>query len=130
MRKVNEISTSTSLEQQIANLTSVVQQLAMGRTMQQVMRCDICLKNGHPTDSCPTLYEESNNEQVNAIGGFQGENGFQRKYDPFSNTNNPGWKNHLNFSYGGSQQVVGPNLSVNHPPGFFQRRQQQSYQPQ
>ena len=30
IRKVNEISTSTSLEQQIANLTSVVQQLAMG----------------------------------------------------------------------------------------------------
>ena len=47
--KVNEISTSTSLEQQIANLTSVVQQLAVGGTT-QVMWCGICLKNGHPTD--------------------------------------------------------------------------------
>ena len=85
-RKVNEISSSTSLEQQIANLASVVQQLAIGGTMQQVMRCGICSKNGHPTDSCPTLYKESNNEQVNVVEGFQGQNGFQRKYDLFSNT--------------------------------------------
>ena len=90
VRKVNEIFTSTSLEQQIANLTLVVQQLAMAGSTQQVMRCGICSKNGHPTDSCPTLYEESNNEQVNAMGGFQGQNGFQRKYDPFSNTYNLG----------------------------------------
>ena len=54
---MNEISISTSLEQQIANLTSVVQQLALGGTT-QVIRCGICSKNGHPTDSCPTLYEE------------------------------------------------------------------------
>ena len=109
VRKVNEISTSTSLEHQIANLTSVVQQLAMDRTTQQVMRCGICSKNGHPTDSCSTLYEEGKNEQVNVVGGFQGQNGFQRKYDPFSNTYNPGWRNHPNFSYGGNQQAIGPN---------------------
>ena len=67
MRKVNEISTFTLLEQQIAKLTLVVQQLAMGGTMQQVIRCGICSKNGHPTDLCPTLYEEGNNEQVNVV---------------------------------------------------------------
>ena len=94
------------------------------------MRCSIYSKNGHPTDLCPTLYEEGNNEQVNAARGFQGQNRFQRKYDRFSNTYNPGWKDHQNFSYRGSQQAVGPNPSVNRPPGFFQPRQQQSYQPQ
>ena len=108
VRKVNEISTLTSLEQQVANLTSVVQQLAMGGT-QQVMRYDICLKNGNPTDSCPTLYKEGTNEQVNIVGGFQSQNGFQRKYDPFSNTYNRGWRDHPNFSY----EVVGPNINVN-----------------
>ena len=75
VRKVNEVSTSNSLEQQIANLTSMVQQLAMGGTA-QVIRCGICSKSGHPTDSCPTLYEEGSNEQVNAVGGFEGQNGF------------------------------------------------------
>ena len=82
VRKVNEISTSTSLEQQIASLTSMVQQLALGG-ITQVMRCGICLKNGHPTKSCLTLYEEGSSEQVNAKGS---QNGFQRKYDPFSDT--------------------------------------------
>ena len=93
------------------------------------MRCGICLKNGHPTKSCPTLYEENNNEQVNVVGGFQGQNEFQRKYDPFSNTYNLGWRDHPDFSCGGNQQAVGPNTSVNCPPGFFQPRQQ-PYQPQ
>ena len=122
MRKVNEIFTSTSLEQQITNLTSMIQQLAMGGTTQQVMTCGICSKNGHPTDSCPTLYEEGNNEQVNAVGGFQGQNGFQRKYYPFFNTYNLGWRDRPNFSYGGIQQAVGPNPNVNRPPGFFEPR--------
>ena len=124
MRKVNEISTFSSLEQQIANLTLVVQQLAMGGLTQQVMRCGICSKNGHPTDSYPTLYEENNNEQVNVMGGFQSQNGFQRKYDHFSNTYNSGCRDHPDLSYGGNQQAVGPNTSVNRPPGFFQPRQQ------
>ena len=121
VRKVNEISTSTSLDYQIANLTSVVQQLAMGG-MQQVMRCVIYSKNGHPIDSCPTLYGEGTNEQVNVVEGFQSQNGFQRKYDPFSNTYNPGWRDHPNFSYGENQQAVGPSVSVNHPLGFFPPR--------
>ena len=120
VRKVNEISTYTLLEQQIANLMSVVQQLGIGGVA-QVMRCRICLKNGHPTDSCPTLYEDRN-EEVNIVGGFQGQNGFLRKYDPFSNTYNLGWRDHHNFSYIGNQQAVGPNTSVNRPPGFFQSR--------
>ena len=59
-----------------------------------MMRCGICSKNRHPTDSCPTLYNEKNNEQVNVVGGFQCQNGFQRKYDPFFNTYNPGWRDH------------------------------------
>ena len=46
IRKVYEVSTSTLLEQQIANLTSIVQQLAMDGTTHQVMRCGICSKKG------------------------------------------------------------------------------------
>ena len=96
---MNEVSTSTSLEQQTVNLSSMVQRLAMGGTA-QVMRCGICSKIGHPTNLCPTLYEEGSNEQVNVVGGFQGQNGFQRKYDPFSNTYNLGWRDHPNFREG------------------------------
>ena len=69
VRTVNEVSTSSTFEQQIDNLTSMVQQLVMGGS-QQVLRCKICSKNGHSTDSCPTLYEDGSYEQVNAVGGF------------------------------------------------------------
>ena len=69
IHKVNKVSTSASLKQQIANLTWVVQQLAMGGTT-QVMRYGVFSKNGHPTDSCPTLYKRRSNEQVNVVGVF------------------------------------------------------------
>ena len=46
---------------------------------------------------CPTLQEEPV-EQANAVGGFPGMP--QRRYDPYAQTYNPGWKDHPNFSYG------------------------------
>ncbi|XP_073139052.1 uncharacterized protein [Henckelia pumila] len=49
---------------------------------------------------CPTLQEEFT-EQVNAAGGFPGPP--QQKYDPYSNTFNPGWKDRPNFRYGNPQ---------------------------
>ncbi|KAK4389706.1 Retrovirus-related Pol polyprotein from transposon.6 [Sesamum angolense] len=41
-------------------------------------------------------------EHADAIGGFSGQQ--QRRYDPFSNTYNPGWKDHPNLSYGAQSQ--------------------------
>ncbi|PIN24395.1 hypothetical protein CDL12_02876 [Handroanthus impetiginosus] len=94
-KRVNEVSNS-SLEHQISNLTSLVQQLVVGK-VQQVKACGICANIGHPTDMCPTLQEDSF-EHANAVGGFPGPP--QRKYDPYSNTYNPGWRDHPNLSYG------------------------------
>ncbi|KAL8529590.1 hypothetical protein ACS0TY_006862 [Phlomoides rotata] len=48
---------------------------------------------------CPTLQDDT--EQANAIGEFSGPP--QRKYDPYSNNYNPGWKDHPNFRLGGPQ---------------------------
>ncbi|PIN19322.1 hypothetical protein CDL12_08003 [Handroanthus impetiginosus] len=91
-RRVNEVS-SSSLEHQISNLTSLVQQLVTGK-VQQVKACGICANIGHPTNMCPTLQEDSY-EHANAVGGFPGPS--QRKYDPYSNTYNPGWRDHPNL---------------------------------
>ena len=93
-RNVSEVSTQ-SLQNQISDLTSLVRQIAVGNM--QVKVCGICSAQGHMTDMCPTLQEDYS-ENVNAIGGFPGQP--QRKYDPFSNTYNPGWRDHPNFSYG------------------------------
>ena len=93
-KHVNEVYTS-SLEQQIASLTSLVRQMAVGN-MQTVKACGICSVVGHPTDMCPTLQEEPI-EQVNMVGGFPGQP--QRKYDPYSSTCNSRWRDHPNLSY-------------------------------
>ena len=116
-KKVNEVSTS-NLELQLANLTSMFQKFTAG-TSQQVKTCGICSTVGHPTDMCPTL--QDGNEQVHAMGGYEGQ---QRKYDPFSNTYNAGWRDNPNFSYA-NQQAAMPNPTFNRPPGFNQPRPQQ-----
>ncbi|XP_024045236.1 uncharacterized protein LOC112100326 [Citrus clementina] len=65
--------------------------------MQRVKTCGICYNMGHSTDMCPTLQEELV-EQANAVGEFPDMP--QRRYDPYAQTYNPGWKDHPNFSYG------------------------------
>ncbi|XP_052490796.1 uncharacterized protein LOC128043039 [Gossypium raimondii] len=48
-------------------------------------------------DLCPILNENST-AHVDAVRGFLGPP--QRRYDPFSNTYNHGWKDHPNLNYG------------------------------
>ncbi|KAL0439627.1 UNVERIFIED_CONTAM: hypothetical protein Slati_2445700 [Sesamum latifolium] len=69
---------------------------ASGGGPQQIKTCGICTSLGYFTDVCPTLHEEST-ENADAVGGFFGQ---QRRYDPFSNTYNPGWRDHPNLRYG------------------------------
>ncbi|XP_068667696.1 uncharacterized protein [Aristolochia californica] len=114
-KNVNEVNISF-LEQQIVSLTSLVRQMDVGN-MQTVKTCGICLVVGHPTDMCPTLQEKPN-EQVNVAGGFPGQP--QRKYDPYSNTYNMGWRDHPNLSYGKPQ--VNQPATENHP-SYQQYRQ-------
>jgi len=45
---------------------------------------------------CPILNEKSTTH-VDDVGGFLRPP--QRRYDPFSNTYNPGWKDHPNLNY-------------------------------
>ena len=84
--------------------------MAVGN-MQMVKDCGICSVVGHPIDMCPTLQEKPI-EQVNAAGGFPGQP--QRKYDPYSSTYNPGWRDHPNLSYENPQiyQPATQNRSI------------------
>ncbi|KAL0451462.1 UNVERIFIED_CONTAM: hypothetical protein Slati_1124300 [Sesamum latifolium] len=71
-----------------------------GKT-QQIKACGIYTSLGHSTDACPTLHEERT-MHANAVGGFFGPS--QRGYDTFSNTYNPGWRDHPNLRYGDQPQ--------------------------
>lgn len=97
-KHVNEVNIS-SLEHQIASLTSLVHQMVVGN-VQTVKVCGICSIVRYLIDMCPTLQEESI-EQVNMAGGFLGQP--KRKYDPYLSTYNPGWRDHPNLSYGNPQ---------------------------
>nr|XP_027076019.1 uncharacterized protein LOC113699861 [Coffea arabica] len=113
-RKVNEVS-SSSIEQQLSELTSFVRQIAVGNA-QQAKVCGICTNIGHTTDSCPQLHEEGI-EQANMAGNMPMP---RRQYDPYSNSYNPGWRDHPNLSYGGNKQQ---NFIPNRQQGFQQQYQ-------
>ncbi|XP_027120419.1 uncharacterized protein [Coffea arabica] len=113
-RRVNEVETS-SIQQQLSELTSAFRQLTM-RDTPRARVCGICTSMDHCTDTCPLLQEDGA-EQVNMAGGVPAP---RRQYDPYSNTYNPDWRDHPNFSYGNRPQ----NSLSNRPPGF-----QQPWQP-
>ncbi|MGV8048387.1 hypothetical protein PJP07_29735, partial [Mycobacterium kansasii] len=63
----------------------------------------ICACNIHTTENCPTIpaFRGVLNEQANAV------NNYQRPFTgPNSNTYNPGWKNHPNFSWRNGQTAT------------------------
>lgn len=81
-----------------------------------------------PTNMCPLL-QDNTLEQIDDIGGYQGQQVQQRqKHVFFLNIYNPRWRDHHNISYLGSQQRGGPNGKFNNPLGFTQPRPQHPYQ--
>ena len=74
--------------------------------------CDLCGMAGHESKNCQVgnRFVESA-EEANYLGNSNwGQN------DPYSNTYNPGWRNHPNFSWGGQQKGQSQNQNVYRPP--------------
>ncbi|CAL2247440.1 unnamed protein product [Prunus armeniaca] len=92
---------------------SPVNEVVEGSKVQSTATCSVCSMHGHPTDQ---LIENGGWESANAVG-FQGQN--QPRYDPFSNTYNPGWRNHPNLKWREPQQHQGGYRQP--PPGLYQR---------
>ncbi|XP_071928048.1 uncharacterized protein [Coffea arabica] len=82
-RHVNNVGI-LSMQEQLAELTSMVHQMAM-KNVQQVKKYEICKDVSHPTDGCPMLQDDSM-EQVNMVGHTPVPH---RQYDSYSNTYNP-----------------------------------------
>ncbi|KAK4388076.1 hypothetical protein Sango_2414200 [Sesamum angolense] len=111
-RKSNEVSIA-AFDDRLNELISLVKKLAVERT-QHVKPCGICTSPEHVTDMCPTL-QEAPTEHADAVGGFFEQQ--QRRYDLFSNTYNPEWKDHPNLSYGAqSQNFQMPQYRDHMPP--------------
>ncbi|CAL8993198.1 unnamed protein product, partial [Prunus brigantina] len=68
--------------------------------------CSICETHDHPTISCPlgAAYPEFVQEQAKLV------NSYNRGpiNDPYSQSYNPGWRNHPNFSWRNTQNQANP----------------------
>ncbi|KAM0989621.1 hypothetical protein ACFX2F_013603 [Malus domestica] len=115
--QVNEVSAITELQNQMANLTTLLSQVVEGPKVQNVSACGVCSMQGHPTDKCPQLIENGGWETLNAVGFGQQ---YQQRNDPFSNTYNPGWRDHPNFKWREPQQGQQQNTFWQQPLGFYQ----------
>ncbi|CAN6685808.1 unnamed protein product [Malus baccata var. baccata] len=114
--QVHEVSSTSDLHSQLANLTSIVSQMAKGIKIQGPVVCGVCFIQGHVSEKCPQLIENGGWESANAIG-FQSQN--QSRHDPYSNTYNPGWRDHPNFKWREPQQPQNQGGFRQQPPGFF-----------
>ncbi|KAM1091730.1 hypothetical protein ACFX15_018606 [Malus domestica] len=116
--QVNEVSAITELKNQMANLTTLLSQVVKGPKVQNVAACGVCSMQGHLTDKCPQLIENGGWETLNAVGFG---NQYQPRNDPFSNTYNPGWRDHPNFKWREPQQGQQQSEFRQQPPGFYQK---------
>ncbi|CAN6551763.1 unnamed protein product [Malus baccata var. baccata] len=114
--QVNEVSSMPEIQSQLANLTSIVSQLAEGMKIHGPSVCSVCSMQGHANDQCPQLIENGGWESANAVG-FGNQN--QPRHDPYSNTYNPGWRDHPNFKWRDHQQPQQQGGFRQQPPGFY-----------
>ncbi|GJT13318.1 DNA-directed DNA polymerase [Tanacetum coccineum] len=89
--------TPTEARTLISNMAANSQQFGTRQECPTKIVSEVKTSYDQRLDNLTTLVENSP-EQMNVVGGFLGPP--QRKYDPFSNTYNPGWRDHPNFSYG------------------------------
>ncbi|CAN6723355.1 unnamed protein product [Malus baccata var. baccata] len=116
--QVNEVSAITELQNQMVNLTTLLSQVVECPKVKNVAACGVCSMQGHLTDKCPQLIENGGWETLNAVGFG---NQYQPRNDPFSNTYNPGWRDHPNFKWREPQQGQQQSGFRQQPPGFYQK---------
>ncbi|KAG8491703.1 hypothetical protein CXB51_015156 [Gossypium anomalum] len=102
-RRVHQLSNST-IEDRLDRLTNIVNSLVTEKS-KPARVCGIRATPEHTTDACPSLCDDSM-AHLDAVGNFPGPP--QRRYNPYANTYNPGWKDHPNFSYGANPRYSQP----------------------
>ncbi|XP_042415053.1 uncharacterized protein LOC122004195 [Zingiber officinale] len=114
-RGVGEVQMFSNEQKEIRNslleLTSLVKQLALNNVnqtstlpstqfpYQSTGVCVICSSQEHDSELCPNLHQD---ESLTAFSRAQ----FSQKYDPYSSTYNPGWRDHPNLKYGFQQPAT------------------------
>ncbi|CAN6554920.1 unnamed protein product [Malus baccata var. baccata] len=103
----------------LVDKTTMAAKMAEGMKIQGPVVCGVCSIQGHASEKCPQLIENGGWESANAIG-FQSQN--QPRHDPYSNTYNPGWRDHPHFKWREPQQPQNQGGFRQQPPGKIKRR--------
>ncbi|XP_050908983.1 uncharacterized protein LOC127122734 [Lathyrus oleraceus] len=104
-----EVSSLDHVNAKVDALTQKIHNLAITPTTTVAavaLNCEICGVPGHAAPECQLLTGVSTDQVHHAEG------------NPYSNTYNPGWKNHPNFSYKNNNALYAPNQSPAIPPGY------------
>ncbi|CAH9104590.1 unnamed protein product [Cuscuta epithymum] len=112
---VHEVNAQPDSATQLAELNNQMK-LLMTRESPSSEVCAFCGSIGHNANLCIHAgMNQQPGEEVNYMGAYGNKQNQPQKNDPFSNTYNPGWRSHPNFSWKdpGNARPVGP-------PGFQQ----------
>ncbi|XP_022872320.1 uncharacterized protein LOC111391352 [Olea europaea var. sylvestris] len=118
---LHNVDAVTALTAQIEVLTMKMDNLSKSVNMvhQSPPACEGCGAD-HASTRCPLASTHFNQfEEVSYAQNFQ-----RQQNNPFSNTYNPSWKNHPNFSWSNNQGQEQGRSNQNKSPGFQQQQQQ------
>ncbi|XP_057246916.1 uncharacterized protein LOC130589365 [Beta vulgaris subsp. vulgaris] len=112
-----EVEGINMLNAKVDNLVNLFTKMSNVNSVSTTIPCNMC-GGAHLSGEC------ANVEQAQYVSNFNRH----PQNDPYSNTYNPGWRNHPNFSWRnqGQQNV---NVNSQHPPGFHQKQPQQENRP-
>jgi hypothetical protein len=94
-----ELKGDTKLSQRMDAVVRRLDALSIGKPVNvanafPVESCSVCASPMHQAQNCPSMTVFAEMEQVNAFNNFQ-----KPSSGPYSETYNPGWRNHPNFSW-------------------------------
>ncbi|KAK8613604.1 hypothetical protein V6N13_101362 [Hibiscus sabdariffa] len=108
-----ELDANDSVSAQLSAITNLLKNLQKPSDVREAkaLSCVHCEGNHHAND-CPVMHE-----QASYVGNFN-----RNSNNPYSNTYNPGWRQHPNFSWnnqgGTNASSSNRQQNTNAPPGF------------
>ena len=95
---IHEVKGETELNLKMDAIVRRLDALSLGKPIATANKfpiesCSVCASPMHQAQNCPSMTVFSEMEQVNTFNNFQ-----KQSSGPYSESYNPGWRNHPNFS--------------------------------
>jgi hypothetical protein len=98
-----ELDSLTFMKMKLETIQNQISQLSVSKVNQVThsLSCEIYGVMEHTALECPLSIPQENLENVNMLNNFN-----RPQNNPYSQSYNPGWRNHPNFSYKNNQGTV------------------------